>query len=39
MYPYTQVDSAGQTLNGANKYTLTFAKDATPPVSRLRLYY
>jgi hypothetical protein len=33
VYPYTEVDSAGQKLNGANKYTLTFAKDATPPVS------
>jgi hypothetical protein len=32
VYPYTQVDSAGQQLSGANKYTLTFAKDATPPV-------
>ena len=33
VYPYTEVDSAGQTLTGANKYTLTFAKDATPPVN------
>ena len=33
MYPYTQVDSAGQMLTGANKYTLTFAKDATPPAN------
>jgi hypothetical protein len=32
VYPYTEVDSAGQKLNGANKYTLTFPKDATPPV-------
>jgi hypothetical protein len=33
VYPYTEVDSAGQKLGGANKYTLTFAKDATPPVN------
>ena len=33
VYPYTTVDSNGQTLNGANKYTLTFAKNATPPVN------
>ena len=26
VYPYTEVDSAGQKLSGANKYTLTFAK-------------
>ncbi|HEY2875911.1 MAG TPA: DUF1254 domain-containing protein [Reyranella sp.] len=32
VYPYTEVDSTGQPLTGANKYTLTFAKDATPPV-------
>ena len=32
VYPYTEVDSAGQKLNGANKYTLTFAKGETPPV-------
>ena len=32
VYPYTQVDSTGQKLTGANKYTLTFSKDATPPV-------
>jgi hypothetical protein len=32
VYPYTEVDSTGQKLTGANKYTLTFAKDATPPV-------
>src|SRR4051794_15099278 len=30
--PYTEVDSKGQPLNGANKYTLTFAKGQTPPV-------
>lgn len=33
VYPYTEVDSAGQKLTGANKYTLTFAKGATPPVN------
>jgi hypothetical protein len=32
VYPYTEVDSAGHKLTGANKYTLTFPKDATPPV-------
>jgi hypothetical protein len=32
VYPYTEVDSARQKLTGANKYTLTFPKDATPPV-------
>jgi hypothetical protein len=32
VYPYTEVDSAGQKLTGANKYTLIFAKDQTPPV-------
>jgi hypothetical protein len=31
VYPYTTVDSAGATLNGANKYTLTFAKGLQPP--------
>lgn len=33
VYPYTEVDSTGQPLTGAGKYTLTFARDATPPVS------
>jgi hypothetical protein len=33
VYPYTEVDSAGQKLTGANKYTLTFRKGATPPVN------
>ena len=33
VYPYTEVDSDGQKLTGANKYTLTFAKDETPPVN------
>jgi hypothetical protein len=33
VYPYTEIDATGQKLMGANKYTLTFAKDATPPVN------
>ncbi len=33
VYPYTEIDGAGQKLTGANKYTLTFPKDATPPVN------
>ncbi len=33
VYPYTEVDSKGQKLTGANKYTLTFPKGATPPVN------
>ena len=33
VYPYTETDSTGQKLTGANKYTLTFPKDATPPVN------
>ena len=33
VYPYTEVDSDGQKLNGANKYTLTFPKGQTPPVN------
>lgn len=32
VYPYTTVDSTGATLNGANKYTLTFARGELPPV-------
>jgi hypothetical protein len=32
VYPYTDVDSTGQKLTGANKYTLTFPKGQTPPV-------
>ena len=32
VYPYTEVDSKGEPLTGANKYTLTFAKGETPPV-------
>ena len=33
VYPYTEVDSDGKKLTGANKYTLTFAKGQTPPVN------
>ena len=33
VYPNTEVDSAGQELSGAAKYTLTFAKGQTPPVN------
>jgi len=32
VYPYTRVDSTGAALNGAHKYTLTFAKGQEPPV-------
>jgi hypothetical protein len=31
-YFYQDLDGAGQRLNGANRYTVTFAKDQTPPV-------
>jgi hypothetical protein len=33
VYPYTLIDSKGEKLTGANKYTLTFAKGQTPPVN------
>lgn len=33
VYPYAAEDGTGQTLNGANKYTLTFPKGKTPPVN------
>ncbi len=33
VYPYTEIDFTGQKLTGANKYTLTFPKGATPPVN------
>ncbi len=32
VYPSTLVDSEGKTLNGSNKYTLTFKKGEAPPV-------
>jgi hypothetical protein len=33
VYPYTDVDSTGQKLSGANRYTVSFAKGLTPPVN------
>jgi hypothetical protein len=33
VYPYTFVDSKGEKLTGANRYTLTFPKGETPPVN------
>lgn len=33
VYPNTGVDSDGKPLNGANRYTLTFAKGQEPPVN------
>ncbi len=33
VYPYTTIDAKGETLTGANKYTLTFPKGKTPPVN------
>lgn len=33
VYPYTETDSSGAKLNGSHNYTLTFAKDQTPPVN------
>lgn len=32
-YFYQDLDEAGGRLNGAHRYTVTFAKDATPPVN------
>jgi hypothetical protein len=32
-YFYQDLDEAGGRLNGANRYTITFAKDETPPVN------
>jgi hypothetical protein len=32
VYPYTEVDSEGRALSGANKYRLTFPPGETPPV-------
>jgi len=32
-YIYTDFDSTGQRLTGANRYTVTFAKDEQPPVN------
>jgi hypothetical protein len=33
VYPYAEVDGAGQKLTGAHDYTLSFAKGETPPVN------
>jgi hypothetical protein len=33
VYPYAIADSSGAPLNGAHKYTVTFAKGQTPPVN------
>jgi hypothetical protein len=33
VYPYSEVDSDGRPLTGANKYTLTFPAGQTPPVN------
>jgi hypothetical protein len=33
VYPFTTVDSNGEKLSGAHKYTLTFPKGQTPPVN------
>lgn len=33
VYPFTEVDSTGKPLTGANNYTLTFEKGKTPPVN------
>jgi len=32
-YFYQDLDESGERLNGANRYTVTFAKDQTPPVN------
>ena len=32
-YFYQDLDASGARLNGANRYTVTFAKDQTPPVN------
>ena len=32
-YFYQDLDASGARLNGANRYTITFAKDQTPPVN------
>ena len=33
VYPYTEIDGTGMPLSGGHNYTLTFAKDRTPPVN------
>jgi hypothetical protein len=39
VYPYTEVDSAGQKLTGANKYTLTFSQGCDTAGRRLLVDY
>lgn len=38
VYPTTSLDGNGHQLSGANKYTLTFAKDKMPPVNPLAFW-
>ncbi|MCB1701276.1 MAG: DUF1254 domain-containing protein [Halioglobus sp.] len=38
VYPTSSVDSKGEKLNGANKYTLTFASGRMPPVNPLAFW-
>ena len=38
VYPTTSLDSKGRKLDGANHYTLTFAKDKMPPVNPLAFW-
>jgi hypothetical protein len=38
VFPITYVDSTGQKLSGAHKYTLTFAKGQLPPVNPLAFW-
>lgn len=33
IYPFTEVDGQGRPLNGAHRYTLTFARGQQPPVN------
>ena len=35
-YFYQDLDASGARLNSANRYTVTFAKDQTPPVDGFR---
>ncbi len=38
VYPTTYVDANGAKLDGKNRYTLTFAKDAMPPVNPMAFW-
>lgn len=38
LYPTTYIDSTGQKLSGANKYTVTFPKGQMPPVNPLAFW-